>query len=75
MIRGVSGLSVDYFTVPDHGDDDCDDVDDDTDDDGGTDRADSNFNDFDVEICRLSVNYFTRPVLVMMMTLISMLNF
>ena len=33
MIRGVSGLSVDYFTVPDHGDDDNADGDDDKGDD------------------------------------------
>ena len=38
MIRGVSGLSVDYFTVPDHEHDDDDDVrGDDESDDGGDD--------------------------------------
>ena len=43
MIRGVSGLSVDYFTVPDHDDDDDvdDNVDDDIDDDVDVDDDDN----------------------------------
>ena len=42
MIRGVSGLSVDYFTVPDHDHDDDDHYDDHDDDDFDDDVDDDN---------------------------------
>ena len=50
MIRGVSGLSVDYLTsptVPHHSDDDDDDSDDDDDGDGDDGDSDSDYDDDD----------------------------
>ena len=60
MIRGVSGLSVDYLTsptVPHHSDDDDDDGDYDEDDDDGDDDGDSDYDEEGVCCKEFSVQF------------------